>query len=594
MRIPTLLLATLFLCPGAALGGHGISIDGKLKYPATFTHFDYADPDAVKGGTLVLHDLGSFDKMNPYTLKGTPPAGLEELVFETLAVASEDEPFAEYGLIAEDIELAPDRMSATFRLRPQARFSDNTPITAEDVLFSLHTLKSDSANPFYQSYFHDIRTATVLGPREIRFEFAQKNRELHLIAAQMPILSKTFFEKHSFAEPGMTAPVGSGPYLVDQVDPGKTISYRRNPDYWGRDLPVRRGLYNFDRIVFKYYKDQIVAVEAFKAGEFDFMAVNIAKQWARDLEGTKFDQGVLKKEMLPHGNNAGMQGFVFNTRKKLFQDRRVRQAIGLAFDFDWTNTTLFFGQYSRADSYFSNSYLAAHGLPSPEELRLLDQVRDKVPAEVFTAEMGAAAGKDEDLRGRLRRAMQLLAEAGWQVRDGVLTDGRGEPFVFEILLVSPSFERVMAPFVNNLAKLGIKTSYRTIDPALYTRRLQKFDYDMIVTVFGQSQSPGNEQRDYWHSSAVDREGSRNYAGIRDPAVDFLTEKIIYAETQEELIAACRALDRVLWSQHYVVPNWYLAQHRIAYRNVFGKPETLPVYYSPMQLLMSWWLLPQDK
>ncbi|MEW6427779.1 MAG: extracellular solute-binding protein [Thermodesulfobacteriota bacterium] len=594
MRIPTLLFAALLFCPVAALGGHGISIDGKLKYPATFTHFDYADPDAVKGGTLVLHDLGSFDKMNPYTLKGTSPSGLEELVFETLAVASEDEPFAEYGLIAEDIELAPDRMSATFRLRPQARFSDNTPITAEDVLFSLHTLKSDNANPFYQSYFHDIRAATVLGPREIRFEFAQKNRELHLIAAQMPILSKSFFEKHSFAELGMTAPVGSGPYLVDQVDPGKTISYRRNPDYWGKDLPVRRGLYNFDRVVFKYYKDQIVAVEAFKAGEFDFMSVNIAKQWARDLEGPKFDKGVLKKEMLPHGNNAGMQGFVFNTRKKLFQDRRVRQAIGLAFDFDWTNTTLFFGQYSRADSYFSNSYLAARGLPSPEELRLLDQVRDKVPAEVFTAEMGAEAGKDEDLRGRLRRAMKLLAEAGWQVRDGVLTDGGGESFVFEILLVSPSFERVMAPFVNNLAKLGIKAGYRTIDPALYTRRLQKFDYDMIVTVFGQSQSPGNEQRDYWHSSAVEREGSRNYAGIRDPAVDFLTEKIIYAETQEQLITACRALDRVLWFQHYVVPNWYLAQHRIAYRNIFGKPATLPVYYSPMQLLMSWWLLPQDR
>ncbi len=587
-----IVLAVLFaiFLPLPALGAHGISIDGHLKYPADFSHFSYADPAAVKGGHLVLHDLGSFDKMNPFTLKGTAPAGLDSLVFETLAVASLDEPFAEYGLLAQDIAVAPDRMSVTFTLNPRARFSDGTPVTADDVLFSLTILKSDQAHPFYQTYFHDITRAEVLDERRITFFFARRNRELPLIAAQLPILSKRFYETTDFANQGMTPPVGSGPYVVDKVVAGKTITYRRNPDYWGADLPVRRGMYNFDRITYKYFKDQIVSVEAFKAGEFDFMNVNIAKQWARDLKSEKFDRGILVKKMLPHKNNAGMQGFVFNTRRPLFADRRVRQAIGLAFDFEWTNKTLFFDQYTRCQSYFSNSYLAATGLPQGRELELLEPFRDRLPPEVFTTPLAAPTTRPpSSLRANLRRAKRLLDEAGWRVRDGKLRNAAGQPFTFEILLVSPSFERVMALFTKNLKKLGITTTYRTIDPALYTRRLQRFDFDMVVTVFGQSQSPGNEQRDYWHSQAADREGSRNLAGIKDPVVDALVERIIYAETQEELTAACKALDRVLWYGYYVVPNWYLASHRIAYRNVFAMPKTLPLYYSPFQLLMTWWM-----
>ncbi len=587
-----LLLAGILLAwplAGRLHAAHGISIDGRLKYPPGFSHFAYADPAAVKGGELVLHDLGSFDKMNPFTLKGTPPAGLDSLVFETLAVASLDEPFAEYGLLARDIEIAADRMSVTFTLDPRARFSDGTPVTADDVRFSLETMKSDQAHPFYQTYFRDIDRAEVLDQHRVVFRFTRRNRELPLIAAQLPILCKRFYEQVGFAGQGMTPPVGSGPYVVDKVVQGKTITYRRNPDYWAKDLPVRRGMYNFDRITYKYFKDQIVAVEAFKAGEFDFMNVNIAKQWARDLRGEKFDRGMLVKKMLPHSNNAGMQGFVFNTRRPIFADRRVRRAIGLAFDFEWTNRTLFFDQYTRCESYFSNSYLAATGLPQGRELALLEKFRDRLPPEVFTTPLAAPSTRPpHSLRANLRLAKRLLAAAGWQVRDGVLRDRKGTPFAFEILLVSPSFERVMAPFVRNLERLGIQATYRTIDPALYTRRLQRFDFDMVVTVFGQSQSPGNEQRDYWTSAAADREGSRNLAGVRDPVVDELVDRIVYAETQEELTAACKALDRVLWYGYYVVPNWYLAYHRVVFRNVFAMPKTLPRYYSPFQALMTWW------
>lgn len=589
-----LLLCCLFFHPTPwAHAAHGISIDGVLKYPADFKRFDYVSDQAKQGGQLILHDLGSFDKMNPYTMKGSAPAGLTELVFETLATASLDEPFAEYGLIAKDIALADDKLSVVFTVHEKASFSNGTPITADDVAFSLTTLKSDKAHPFYQSYLQDITGADILGPRKIRFNFARTNRELHMIAGQIPIFSKEFYSKISFDEQTMTPPIASGPYVVADFNPGKSITYRKNPNYWGRDLPVRQGMFNFATITYKFYKDQIVAVEAFKAHEFDFMYVNIAKQWARDLSGTKFDRRELIKETLPHSNNQGMQGFVFNTRRKLFSDRRVRMALGLAFDFEWTNTTLFFDQYTSSASYFSNSPLAATGLPTGLELEYLKPFAGTLPPEVFTTPLTpVSTGEKDGLRGNLRQAMQILAEAGWTVRDGMLKNAAGEPFSFEILLVSPSFERVIAPFANNLKKLGISVSYRTIDPALYTRRLQSFDFDMVVSVFGQSQSPGNEQRDYWHSQAADREGSRNLAGIKDPAVDALVDRIIYAETQEDLTAACRALDRVLWYGYYLVPNWYLNKHRVAYRNIFQRPATLPLYYDYFQELMTWWIRPE--
>jgi microcin C transport system substrate-binding protein len=594
-----LLAAVLaLLAPSVSLAAHGISIDGKLKYPAGFTQFDYTSPDAAKGGHLTLHALGSFDKMNPFTLKGMPPFGVDDLVFEPLAVSSLDEPFAAYGLIAKDIELAADKKSVTFTLDERAKFSDGSPVTAEDVKYSLDTLKSDNAHPFYQMYFQDISNAEMLGPLKIRFNFAKVNRELHLIASQLPVLNKKFYEKNGFGgkeKDQMLPPVGSGPYILEKKDVnlGKTLTYRRNPNYWAADHPARKGMFNFDAITIKYFKDQVVGVEAFKAGDFDLMWVNVAKQWQRDLAGSLFDSGKLIKKEFPHHNNAGMQAFVFNTRRPFFKSRKVRQALGLAFDFEWTNESLFFKQYTRANSYFSNSELAATGLPGEAELKLLKPLAEKypdaMPPEVFTTPLiPPSTTPPNSLRGNLRQAKKLLNEEGWQVKDGALTAKDGSKLEFEILLDQAFFDRVMAPYVKNLEKLGIKAAYRMIDPALYQDRIRSFDFDMVVNTFGQSQSPGNEQRNYWTSAAAERGGGGNLAGIKSPVVDSLVDSLIYAQTQDELTAACKALDRALWHGYYVVPNWYLAYHRVAFADKFKMPETLPLHYNPYQLLWTWW------
>lgn len=586
-------LLTACLPVSVSLAAHGVSIDGRLKYPKGFERFAYTAPEAKSGGTLVLHDLGSFEKMNPFTLKGAAPQGLTPYIFETLAVASMDEPFAEYGLIAEDIELAADKKSVTFTLNPKACFSDKTPITAEDVKFSLETLKSEQAHPRYQMYFHDIEGAEILGPQKIRFVFSRPNRELHMIAAELPVLSKKFYTSHPFnpedGKGAMDIPVGSGPYIVSDIQPGKTITYTKNPDYWAKDLNVRKGMFNFQNIVVKYFKDPVVAVEAFKAGEFDFMMVNIAKQWSRDLTGRRFDSGELIKQIFPHKNNAGMQGFAFNTRRPLFASPLVRRALGLAFDFEWTNKTLFFSQYTRNNSYFSNSNYAAQGLPDAAELQLLEPYRSQLPAEVFTQPlMPPSTEPPASLRDNMRQAQVLLAQAGWTIKDGALVNAKGERFQFEILLTGGSFERVIAPYVSNLGKLGITVNYRSIDPALYADRVKNLDFDMVVSTFGQSQSPGNEQRDYWTSSAAERKGSRNIIGIKNAAVDALVDAIIYADNQQALTTACRALDRVLWYGYYLVPNWYLANHRLAYAAKLKHPQTLPLYYSYDQWLDTWW------
>ncbi|MBU0485758.1 MAG: extracellular solute-binding protein [Proteobacteria bacterium] len=573
-----------------AHAAHGISIDGKLKYPANFKKFDYTSDLAQKGGHLNLHGLGGFDKMNPFTLKGEEADGLSDFVFETLAVPSLDEPFAEYGLIAEDIDLAEDRMSVTFTINQNAKFSDGSPITVKDVKFSFETLMSDKANPRFQFYYKDIKNVEILDPRRVRFNFSQKNRELHMIAAQLPVLSEKFYTEHPFGESSLVPPIASGPYLIDDFKPGKTITYKRNPDYWGRDLPVRKNMFNYDTITFKYYKDQSVSLEAFKAHEFDFMLINVAKQWARDLSGEKFAKKQILKEQLKHLNNQGMQGFVMNTRRSLFKDKRVREALTLAFDFEWTNTSLFHGQYTRSNSFFSNSYLAATGLPQGLELEYLTPFKSKLPAEVFTNPLKSPSTTPPDsLRNNLLKAKQLLSEAGWSIKNGQLVDSQDTPFKFEILLYSPFFLRVMEPYTLNLAKLGIEASLRKVDVALYVRRFKNFEFDMIVNVYGQSQSPGNEQIDYWHSSSAERKGSANLIGLQDEVVDYLVDKIVYATTQEELTASSKALDRVLWYGYYLVPNWYIPYHRVTYWNIFNKPEKLPTYYSSQQALLTWWL-----
>ncbi|NGZ27446.1 MAG: ABC transporter substrate-binding protein [Magnetococcales bacterium] len=595
VRIGSLISMTLCLVfsPQAGRAAHAISMDGQPKYMQGFKRFDYTFAQPKVGGTLVLYAIGAFDKLNPFTLKGAPPYKLSEVMFESLTTRSMDEPFTQYGLLAKDIQVAADGMSVIYTLDPNARFSDGTPVTAEDVRFSLEILKSDKAAPLYQIYFQDIAKANVLSPQKVEFVFSVKNRELPLISGEIPILSKAYFEKFPFDKPNMTdIPLGSGPYLVEEVQPGKTITYRRNPNYWGWHLPVRQGFFNFERIMVKTFLDPTVAMEAFKAGEFDFKFENSSKAWARDHAGDKFDSGRIIKETLPHGNGAGMQGFVFNLRRPVFQDRRVREAFILAFDFEWSNKNLFYDQYTRSSSYFSNSEMAATGKPTPGELKLLEPLRGKLLPEVFQeVTTPPTTTPPSSIRDNLRRASQLLKEAGWSLgSDKILVNAKGERMEVEALLDNPQFNRVFDPYASNLSKLGIKLNFRTVDHSLYQERRQSFDFDMIVDSFPQSQSPGNEQRDMWHSASAKIKGTRNTIGLQDEAVDALVEKVIYASNRAELVDACRALDRVLLAGHYLVPNYHIPFHRVSYWSKLKHPEKFPLYYAADDWLMTWQLV----
>lgn len=589
MRNLFVFLLVLMASQGAG-ASPSIALGYVPKYPPDFKHFDYVNPDAPKRGSLVLPARGNFDSLNPFLLKGIPVVGMSELVFETLMEQSLDEPFSQYGLLANDVELASDRLAVTYRLNPKARFSDGSPVLAEDVKFSFDNLKSEFAHPRYRFYWADIKRAVVVDAQTVRFEFARVNPELHLLTGQIPVFSHKWGGGKPFDKVVMDTPLGSGPYQVGEVQLGKKITFRRNPGYWGRDLNSRRGMFNYDMVNFLYYKDETVQLEAFKAGEFDFVAVFNSKQWARDYRGAKFNRGLIKKAELKHSNNAGMQGFLFNTRRTMFKDRRVRKAISLAMDFEWSNRNLFFNQYQRCNSYFSNSALASSGIPQGDELLLLEPFRAQLPPEVFTrAWQPPSTRPPGSLRANLRQAKALLAEAGWTYHDGALRNAQGQPFEFELLLAEKGFERISGPFARNLAKLGIQMHYRTVDVALWQRRADTFDFDMIVHVFGQSQSPGNEQMNMWHSSAADKEGSNNMIGIKDPVVDALVKKLVYAPDRKSLVTATHALDRVLLNGEYLVPNWFVPTHRIAYWDKFGFPEQLPLHYSATEWMMrfSW-------
>lgn len=559
------------------------------KYPAGFTHFDYVSPGAEKGGEITLYGLGTFDSLNPYLLKGLSAEGLGSLVFESLLEKSLDEPFSMYGLIADDFYLAEDGLSVTFHINPAARFSNGKPITAEDVKFSFDTLMSKAAHPQFRVYYGDVESAEVIDRLTVRFHFRNRNRELHMIVGEIPIFSREWLGSEPFDEVDDVPPISSGPYLVDGYERGRYIRYRRNPDYWAKSLPVRTGMYNFDTVTYKYYKDSTIALEAFKAGEFDFFFENYSKRWARSHVGPKYDSGEILKTELAHSNNAGMQGFAINIRREKFKDVRVRKALGLAFDFEWSNNQLFYNQYERCDSYFSNSELAASGLPQGRELELLNEYREQLPASVFEEEWYPPTTNAEiALRDNLKNARDLLADAGWTVQDGVLKNAQGEVFVIDVLLVQKGFDRIFAPYAHNLKKLGIDMNYRTVDDSLYKRRMDKFEFDMVVTSFPQSVSPGNELMNMFHSQAAEMEGSRNLPGISSPVVDALIERIINAENRDELIIASHALDRVLLHGEYLVPNWYIDTHRIAYRDKFNMPETLPLYFEPVSWLLKTW------
>lgn len=575
----------------AALPAMGMGYEP--KYPADFSHFDYVNPGARKGGELVLSGLGTFDSLNPFLLKGISADGLGILVFESLLEKSLDEPFSEYGLLADDFVLAEDGLSVVFHINPRARFSNGKPVKADDVKFSFDTLMSKAAHPQFRIYYDDIDSAVVLDDLTVRFNFKRKNRELHMIIGEISIFSREWLGDGGFEKTDDTPPISSGPYIIDSYERGKYIRYKRNPDYWGADLPVRKGTYNFDRVTYKYYKDSTIALEAFKAGEFDFFFENYSKRWARSHTGPKYESGEIQKTELAHSNNAGMQGFVFNIRREKFKDVRVRRALALAYDFSWANKHLFYNQYVRCYSYFSNSELASSGLPAGKELELLDQYREQLPEELFTRVWTPPTTDQAGaLRSNLKRARDLLKEAGWGIKDGVLKNINGETFTVDVLLVQKGFDRIFAPYARNLKKLGIEMLYRTVDSSLYKRRIDTFDYDMVVTSYPASMSPGNELGNLFHSQAASTKGSRNLSGINDPVVDALIEKVINSEKREGLVTASRALDRVLLFGEYLVPNWYINKHRIAYRNFFEFPETLPLYYDPISLLIkTWWMKP---
>jgi microcin C transport system substrate-binding protein len=587
-----LLAALAALAPSASaqtktIRVHGLAMHGEPKHGPGFTHFDYANPNAPKGGDARVYAIGSFDSFNPYILKGNPAAGLGAL-FETLLFNSGDEAFSEYGLLAETIEVPEDRSWVAFTLRPQARWHDGRPVTVEDVVFSLETLKS-KGHPFYRSYFKDVAKAEQTGERSVRFSFADGiNRELPLIVGQLPILPKHWWASRDFDKTALEPPLGSGPFRVKAFEAGRSITYERVPDYWGRDIPVRRGTYNVDQLRYDYYRDGTVALEAFKAGEYDFRQENVAKDWATAYDAPAVRDGLIKKVEIPHERPTGMQGFSFNTRREVFKDKRVRQALALAFDFEWANKNLFYDQYVRTRSFFSNSELASSGLPRDEELKILERFRGRIPDEVFTKEyVPPVGGNDEALRANLRQALDLLRAAGWTVKERKLVHGTsGKPFQFEILLAQPTWERIALPFTRNLERLGIEARVRTVEPAQYRKRMDDFDYDMTVETFGQSLSPGNEQRDFWGSAAADTPGSRNTIGIKDPVVDELIDLVIAAPDRAGLIARTRALDRVLLAGHYLIPHWHIRTFRVAYWDRFGRPET-PAKYT--LCVECWWV-----
>jgi len=556
------------------LRAHAISMfDSETpRYPAGFRHFGYVNPDAPKGGSLRLAAQGTFDSFHPFIPKGN---AVSTGAVETLLVTSADEPFTGYGLIAETIEWPRDRSWVIFHIRPEARWHDGTAITAEDVAWSFETLVSQG-NPQYRFYYGAVAAVEALDAARVRFTFSESNnRELPLIVGQLPILPKHYWATRDFGATTLDPPLGSGPYQIRNFEAGRFTIRERVEDYWGRDLAVRRGLQNFQTIRTDFFRDATPIRLALKAGDIDFRVENQAKAWAEDYNVAVVEKGWLKKELVANRRPTGMQAFVMNTRRAQFSDPRVREALALAFDFEWTNRNLFNGQYTRTGSYFSNSDLAARGKPEGEELAVLEPFRGKVPQAVF-GEAYAPPVTDGSgwLRDNLRRANALLQDAGWVVQDLRLVNAdTGAPFRFEILLVSPAFERIVLPYVRNLKRLGIEAKVRLVDENQYINRFRQFDFDMMVWVWGQSETPGNEQYEYWSQAAADSAGSRNLAGVRDPVVDELIGLMLRSDSREQLNQRTRALDRVLSWGHYVVPHWHIRADRVLYWDKFGMPKT---------------------
>lgn len=590
-RALVMLLLSLVAYSGKGMANDGpayaIAMHGDLKYPSDFTHFDYVNPSAPKGGTLKLASVGTFDNYHPFILKGNASAGLN-LVFDTLMVHSRDEPFSLYGLLAESIEIAPDRSWVEFRLRSAAKFHNGDPVTADDVVFTFNVL-TQHGHPHYRVYYRDIASADALAGNRVRFYLGDTaNPELPMIIAELPVFSQKWWQDRDFSSPQSDFPLGSGPYQLSAALPGRSVSYERVKDYWAEALPVNRGQNNFDQITYEYYRDETVQFEAFKAGEYDFRHETVAKNWAAGYDFPAVRAGWIKKEEIPHSNSAGMQGYAFNIRRPLFKDVRVRQALSLVFDFEWSNRNLFHDAYTRTNSYFANTELASRGIPQGAELALLEPFRKQLPPELFTQPfLNPVNDGRGQIRNRLMEATRLLRSAGWHIKNGKLHHQEdGLAFEFEILLVQPMFERVTLPFVQNLERLGIKAKIRIVDSSQYLKRLDDFDYDMVVASFGQSQSPGNEQRHFWGSKFADEPGSSNLIGIANPIIDSLIDKVIGAPNRPALIAATRALDRVLLWNHFVIPHYHIRTFRLATWDKFARPTISPRYDVG---LLTWWI-----
>ena len=549
---------------------HGIAMHGEPKYPADFTHFDYVNPHAPKGGSLRTASSGTFDSFHRNIDTGNPAdtGGVESLL-----VSSGDEAFSMYGLIAESMEVPDDRSWIIFNMRPQARWHDGKPITADDVVWSFEILTTEGA-VFWRRYYEDVTKVEKLSDYRVKFTFlGSGNRELPLIVGQMPILPKHYWATRDFSKTTLEPPLGSGPYRIKNFEPGRYIVYERVESYWGADIPVNVGQYNFDTMRTDYYRDDTAIRLALKSGDLDLRVENQAKAWASDYHIEAVENGWLKKELIKHDLSTGMQGFAMNTRREPFNDRNVRKALGYAFDFEWSNKTLFFSQYVRTESYFSNSELASSGLPKGEELEILERYRDQLPPEIFTKPYRAPKTDGSGWpRENLKEAFRLLAKAGWVVKDlKLVNEQTEEQMSIEILLVSQAFERIALPFARNLERLGIDTEIRLVDPSQYTYRIRNRDFDMFVAGWGQSNSPGNEQRSYWSTAAADIPNTRNFPGIKDPVIDEIIELVVYAEDRKSLVERTRALDRVLLYGYYVIPNWHIQNHRVLYWDKFSRP-----------------------
>jgi len=591
-KLPLVVILAAFAHSAAAV--HALAMGSTPKYPPGFAHFDWVNPDAPKGGELSLVPplrITNFDKYNPFTLKGTAPPGLSSLLFESLLTGTLDEPTTAYGLLAQDVEVAADGLSATYTLNPLARFQDGTPVMAADVKHSFDTLMSKQAAPQYRVVYGDVVRALVTGPRVVRFEFRRASLELPLLVGAMPVFSRAWGAGKPFDHVVMDMPIASGPYKIGRLNFGRDITYDRDPNYWARDLNVRRGLYNFDRITYKIYRDATAQTEAFKAGEFDYIEVFSAREWARTYTGKKFDSGELIKKDLPFKNAGDFQGILINARRDKFKDPRVREALGLAFDFEWMNRQLFYNSYTRVRGFFNASDFEAKGLPGADELAVLKPLRSKLPARIFTEEvpLPPTTTPPGSLRANLLKAKQLLTDAGWTYRDGALRNAKGEPFIIEYL-DSGGGERVISPYAQALSRLGIDLRYRRADFALIQKRLDVFDFDFFTVRSPGEEWPGNELQDRFGSRSAKTEGSNNLIGISDPNVDYLVSLAVASRTRAEHIAQLRALDRVLRFGYYVVPEYYRSGYPIAYRaRKFEQPAVAPTYFHAEDWVVStWW------